>query len=78
MDESKEFKDFKRGYIAGYIAGYKKAIDAACELLSNLEITQSGLFGERSHPISARTVQKFRQLLTESINKLEKKYDTRR
>ena len=67
MDESKEFKDFKRGYIAGY----KKAIDAACELLSNLEITQSSLFGERSHPISARTVQKFRQLLTEPINKLE-------
>lgn len=67
MDESKEFKDFKRGYITGY----KKAIDAACELLSNLEITQSGLFGERSHPISARIVQKFRQLLTEPINKLE-------
>ena len=75
MDESKEFKDFKNGYIAGY----KKAIDAACELLSNVEITtQSGLFGERSYPISAKTVQKFRKLLTEQINKLEKKYDTER
>lgn len=67
MDESKELKNFK----SEYIAGYKEAIDAACELLSNMEITQSGLFGERSYPISAKTVQKFRKLLTEPINKFE-------
>lgn len=64
MDESKDFK-------SGYIVGYKKAIDAACEVLSRLEITRSGLFGEQSYPISARTVQKFRELLIEPINKLE-------
>lgn len=67
MTESKEFKDFK----SGYVAGYKKAIDAACELLSNLEITRSSLFGEQSYPISAKIVQKFRELLIEPINKLE-------
>lgn len=73
MDESKEFKDFK----SGYITGYKKAINVACEILSGLEITRSGLFGEQSYPISAKTVQKFRELLTEPINKLEND-DTRR